>query len=93
VDDYPSDEELKAIAAARILSRADCKVQLDRVVELWVDYGHAIEDEGTYTFTTGGWSGNEDLIEAVRANFILHSLCWEQSVRGGKHIYKLPETP
>ena len=43
-----------------------------------------------YTFITGGWSGNEEVIAALEANLIIHSICWQASFRGGKHVYELP---
>jgi len=35
---------------------------------------------------TGGWSGNEDIIVALKDNMMFWQLCWEKSVRGG-HFY------
>lgn len=37
--------------------------------------------------STGGWSGNEDLIGALRENFFAWSLAWYQSRRGGHHEF------
>src|SRR5699024_6683836 len=42
-----------------------------------------------YRFATGGWSGNEAIIHALRANlFTLYT--WRMSMRGGLHIFVLP---
>jgi hypothetical protein len=38
-------------------------------------------------FATGGWSGNESVIAAIRANWVLRSR-WCLSSRGGLHIYE-----
>jgi hypothetical protein len=38
-----------------------------------------------------GWSGNESLISAMQANWMLWSLCWVQSRRGGHYIFEIPE--
>lgn len=35
---------------------------------------------------TGGWSGNEDIIEALQENEMFFLLYWLKSVRGG-HYY------
>lgn len=43
-----------------------------------------------YRLATGGWSGNEDLINAMNCNLIFWSQCWQSSHRGGLHIFKLP---
>jgi hypothetical protein len=41
--------------------------------------------------STGGWSGNEDIIESLRLNFIFWSMCWAKSVRGGHYWFIVPE--
>ncbi len=38
-----------------------------------------------------GWSGNESLISAMQANWMLWHQCWVQSRRGGHYIFELPE--
>lgn len=43
------------------------------------------------TFITGGWSPNEDVIEAMHRNTILWMLCWESSHRGGKFVFEHKE--
>ncbi len=42
-----------------------------------------------YTLSTGGWSGNESLIEALQSNWIVWSVTWEQSRRGGHYIFEV----
>lgn len=39
-------------------------------------------------FATGGWSGNESLIHALRRNHIVWSTTWVLSARGGLHIFR-----
>jgi hypothetical protein len=43
-----------------------------------------------YRISTGGWSGNESLIEALQANRMIQSLYWISSTRNGHYIYKVP---
>lgn len=38
--------------------------------------------------STGGWSGHEDLIEALEQNRLVWLLCWIQSRRGGHYIFE-----
>ena len=38
-------------------------------------------------FITGGWSGNEEVITAMKQNPLWH-LLWDSSYRGGKHILR-----
>jgi hypothetical protein len=40
-----------------------------------------------YEISTGGWSGNEELIAAMRDNDMLWSLTWYQSRRGGHYTF------
>jgi hypothetical protein len=39
---------------------------------------------------TGGWSGNESLIRALRDNQLVWSFTWQLSKRGGLHIFRYP---
>lgn len=39
--------------------------------------------------STFGWSGNESLIGAMERNFILWSMHWVQSRRGGHYIFEI----
>ena len=46
------------------------------------------EDKATrYRLATGGWSGNEEIVTALRCNTIFHMMHWWGSLRGGLHIY------
>lgn len=37
---------------------------------------------------TGGWSGNEEVIAALKQNTMFWMLYWKQSNRGGKYIFE-----
>lgn len=41
--------------------------------------------------STGGWSGNEDIIVSLQQNFLFWSMYWERSVRGGHYRFIIPE--
>lgn len=47
-------------------------------------------DDGAveYTFTTGGWSENEEILEALKQQRLAWALTWQRSERGGKHVFK-----
>ena len=44
-----------------------------------------------YYISTAGWSGNEDIIRALKENQLLWSLTWVQSRRGGHYIFEVKE--
>lgn len=46
---------------------------------------------GIYEFATGGWSGCEDIIDALRRNkHLIWMMTWVMSRRGGLHQFELP---
>jgi hypothetical protein len=40
-----------------------------------------------YTFVTGGWSENEEIISALKEQRLAWALTWQRSERGGKHVF------
>lgn len=84
---YPTNKQLDAIKKWDPL---DSHGLLEYVRELWA-YPDYVKVKGKkYTFATGGWSGNEDIIAALEKNLVFHAICWYASYRGGKHIYMTP---
>jgi hypothetical protein len=86
-EEYPTDEELERI---KNWPMADPMGWLDYCASIWhwgKDYAYREGD--IYYFHTGGWSGNEDIIGAMREtqNGILWMLMWSQSNRGGHYIF------
>jgi len=39
--------------------------------------------------STGGWSGNEDIISAMMRNTLVWYMCWKSSRKGGHHVFKI----
>lgn len=90
--DYPSDEALEKIEQWPVSGTADLRALFDfvRTLWLWPDWGW-IEKGSRFDISTGGWSGNEDIIDALEKNFMFWSLCWVQSRRGGHYQFELRE--
>ena len=51
----------------------------------------ALNEEGyeLWFATTGGWSGNEDLIRAFMRNAVAWSISWKASVAGGAYYWRV----
>lgn len=88
-DQYPSDQDLAHLRALPAVTDEQRRAALQRMVELWnTTFGRCeLVDAttGSYRFVTGGWSGNEDLLEALPR--IVHAACWQYSSRGGVHCF------
>ena len=45
------------------------------------------QDGDIYYLSTGGWSGNEDIIQALMENTMFHLMYWLESTRGGHYVF------
>ncbi len=67
----------------------DPKGWLEFAESLWSDYGKTERaEDGTVTFCTGGWSGNETILRYMALNRTLWAITWQSSHRGGRHVFK-----
>lgn len=88
---YPSDAELRRIRMWDVAS--DVRGLLEYVEDLWG------ESYGTFELTgkrvlrlhlvTGGWSGNEWIMDALRCNVTFWSRYWQKSERGGAYTFRI----
>jgi hypothetical protein len=91
-DEYPDDEQILAIQKWQPMgqwsgSRPWLPI-LQLMSDAWNhDMGRVKQDGDVWTFCTGGWSGNEEIIGAIHKNFSAHSMLWIASFRGGKFVY------
>jgi len=88
LDNYPTKIELGMIRKWPFM---DEKGWLDYCLGLWTFDGWATKRGGNYRFATGGWSGNEDIIEAMQANMGCWMSTWRSSHRGGLYKFQIPK--
>lgn len=83
---YPTKDELKKIAE---WPHDDYKRLMEFVKERWEfsDVGYFEQDGDRYFLSTGGWSGNEEIIHALYENLLFWALCWQSSRRGGHYEF------
>jgi hypothetical protein len=96
-DGYPTDDACNKVKDWHFTSVDDWQNLLLFVQSLWryPDWCTFKETLGKaynhydWDISTGGWSGNEDLIRALEANNLFMAMCWEQSRRGGHYKFKV----
>ena len=91
-NNYPDEASLEQIENYDVLTR-DVEGLLTLIEDNtnWADrqthrQGKNVID---YRYNTGGWSGNEDVIDALHHNFIFWSMFWRQSNAGGHYKFKI----
>ncbi len=87
-DEYPTDEEL-----GRVVNwpYTDVDAGLEYCVSLWHWPDMIRRHNGVLYMATGGWSGNESIIAAMKENIGMWSR-WVSSTRGGAHEFELQRT-
>lgn len=83
---YPDDDELQRIEDWPI---SDIEGLLEFAENLWTYPDRWNREEGWLKISTGGWSGNESVIAALKANRLFWAICWFQSTRGGHYVFDL----
>jgi|ERR1035438_6118477 hypothetical protein len=95
LDQYPTDEELDAIKNWKMTDTNNYCDLMEFVKGLWwmADWGwhEYSHPEGgiLYTISTGGWSGNEDIIAALQDNTMFWLMSWQSARRGGHYEFQL----
>jgi len=87
--EYPTLEELDTIEEWDF---KDFDGLANYIGDLWhhKDWGYSYEGKSTKRLQlhTGGWSGNESIIDALQKNGMFWGLTWQKSVRGGHFWFK-----
>lgn len=88
-DGYPTDETLEAIENFEVNGNEDCEKLLQMASQVWQYPDCFTKDESTkcWLVSTGGWSGNEDIIRALEKNYAFWALYWRQTRAGGHYIF------
>jgi len=91
MEDYPTDTELEAIEKwmPKVWNGQEFHDFMEYIRDHWkyADDGYWEQDGLTYTIHTAGWSGNEDIIQAMKKNYIFWALYWESASRGGHYTF------
>jgi len=85
-DRYPTEEELNEIRTW-IINNENYHNLMAFVKSCWHWHDNIIRKGNKYTLITGGWSGNEEIIAALKSNHLFWMLYWHSSTRGGRHIF------
>ena len=88
-DGYPTDETLEII---KNWDHNNFKGLMRYCHKAWRYEEYFTELNEFYDVHTGGWSGNESIINALQENVMFWAMCWEQSRRGGHYIFKIRKT-
>lgn len=97
MSDYPSEEELRRVrewtfAHTPAQDYPAFMAYVKSIGTYWPQEQFGWRQKGqTYSISTGGWSGNESILEAMRDNFAFWGICWMEHRRGGHYEFELPE--
>ena len=94
-DGYPTDKALEKITNWDYKDTLGC---FEFICSLWSYQNYYNTEKTTNDFdspivriklSTGGWSGNESIINALEKNHIIWMTSWFQSRRGGHYIFEV----
>jgi hypothetical protein len=89
-DGYPYKESLQIIEEWQPGEANSFHGLMDFIHSLWWCPEWGFYRDGTlYRLSTGGWSGNESIIEALERNRLFWMFCWRSSHRGGRYEFEV----
>ena len=83
---YPTEEQLEIIKTWDILKKP-VKELIEYIEPLWEYPDRFVYKEHSLYLSTGGWSGNESIVEALQLNFLFWGMYWFKSERGGHYWF------
>ena len=91
-NEYPTEKELQIIEKWEMLEKP-VRDLLEFVRSIWwmPEWGYKLKGKKVLYLElhTGGWSGNESIIHALKSNRIFWLMCWEKSSKGGHYYFKI----
>ncbi len=94
-DNYPDEDSLREIAKWDILEKG-VQGLLDLVEENthFGDWSFDIKGKQVLRleYHTGGWSGNEDVISALKENLLFFPMFWKKTEAGGHYYFRISKT-
>ena len=100
-DGYPTPEELESIRTWPSIYKSTGHKAHHGLMEFieerwrWADAGYwtwtidTMKGIESFSISTGGWSGNEDIIQAMERNIMFWATCWQSSKRGGHYEFEV----
>lgn len=89
MNEYPTEEHLERI---KTWPAQDFDGLMEYIGTLWEFKGWGFKKApgGVYELHTGGWSGNEEIIQALHQNKLVWIMYWVESSRGGHYLFGRP---
>jgi hypothetical protein len=94
MSDYPEPYQLRKIEKWKFSCIRDYYTFAEYIESIWwaPDWGFR-QDGQNLSLSTGGWSGNEEIMWSIEKNRMFMSVCWVSSRRGGHYKFMLPKLP
>lgn len=94
--EYPDEEEVEKVRTWEFTKEHDFRAFMEYVKSIgnyWPEemFGWSEDGAGIYHVSTGGWSGNEEILGAMQENLTFWMVCWYSSRRGGHYEFRLPD--
>ena len=86
-DPYPTDDELAALE--HLAKGQNHLATVSAIIALWYYPDRAQWNGQVLELSTGGWSGNEDVIAVIQNTWFWWQ-CWDTSKRGGYYKFVIP---
>jgi hypothetical protein len=106
-DGYPTNATLRRVEKWKIRNHVELLALFEYIRQNWwaADWGfHHTEQEVNLTYanatckkkhhfqlSTGGWSGNEDMVHSMRKNYVFWSMTWRVHKAGGHYDFEVEE--